>query len=359
MTPKDHGAPERCLNADCREPLDQKAGSGRTRLYCGDACGKAYRKARNAARTPEVRAHDQYAAQITTTLGDRTRQLQHLVESGSPLDTLQLLVRITKDNDDLRDAVVQQARDRGYKAADIAHAMSIGSDKLGRDHPAGSFERRMRARQERCPSSHPPKQAVELPPSAPETRGTTWTSCPAADDAEGPPDQSPEETLTLALSHLVRSSTKTFRELSGEIGVSASYISRILAGERRPSWKITSQLVHSAGGDPVEIRPLWDAARGRHAPQPGTLSAALRGLYLAAARPRLTDVCRQSGHLLQPSDIQEALDGRLVPDWTVVDRLVGTLHGQPETFRPLWAAARTSAKAEHPPIRYGPLAESF
>ncbi|MFF3343167.1 helix-turn-helix domain-containing protein [Streptomyces flavidovirens] len=360
----------RCLNAGCQKKLDQSA-AGRRRLYCSDKCGRAYRKARSAQRTPETRAHDAYAVQVAADLVRQTGMLRELVGLGEPVQALALLGKAVKDVDDLRDALVQQARDRGIKPSALAAALHISVDKLGRDHSADRVERRMRGRMERTGRTPPPTSRSTVSPPLLSTG-----SIPAGDrllpsrrpanpegGAEGPSDNDPAATLALAFSHLQRSSHKSIRALSDEVGVSPSYISRILTGDRCPSWRIAHRLTQSCGGDPADIRPLWDTTRGHRVPEPDQLTAALRGLYLSAARPPLARVRSQSGNRLSVEHIHAVLNGSEIPPWETVDQLVGALHGQPQVFRPLWDAARNAQPTEpsHPAAgeQRGPLAESF
>ncbi|WP_443057548.1 helix-turn-helix domain-containing protein [Streptomyces sp. IBSBF 2806] len=99
------------------------------------------------------------------------------------------------------------------------------------------------------------------------------------------PDRSthgPAAVLTRALSQLQHLSGKSRRELAHDTHVSASYVSRVLTGERCPSWKIARRLTLACGGDPAENQPLWAAARGQIPTHRQSLPAALRGLHLAA-----------------------------------------------------------------------------
>ncbi|MFB6882192.1 helix-turn-helix domain-containing protein, partial [Streptomyces noursei] len=162
----------------------------------------------------------------------------------------------------------------------------------------------------------------------------------AAGPDGGPPGQDSRTALASALSHLQRASDKTLRALAVEARVSASYVSRILSGERSPSWKVTRRMVHACGGDPETVRPLWDAAHGRRLARAGSLHAALRGLYLSAACPDPAAICRSSGHALTECEVNGLLHGSLVPDWETVGAVVGVLHGRPDDIRPLWDHAR-------------------
>ncbi|WP_425581586.1 hypothetical protein, partial [Streptomyces stramineus] len=137
------------------------SGSGRPRKYCSDACRRAFYKGNAAGPSPEAERHDAYVRQIVEELAlrvDRIRNLAHadrtdLTGSASlrtlSLALLQSSAEMAKDLQDLDAAVVQQARDRGVKVGDIAKSRNISADKVSRDWPADSIDRRMHQRQQR------------------------------------------------------------------------------------------------------------------------------------------------------------------------------------------------------------------
>jgi DnaJ-class molecular chaperone len=64
------------------------------------------------------------------------------------------------------------------------------------------------------------------------------------------------------------------------------------------------------------------------------LAEALRQLHKRAGKPSLEDICLKVR--LNEADTQAALDGKIVPDWSVVDTLVRTLKGNIKGFRGLF-----------------------
>ncbi|GGU60867.1 hypothetical protein GCM10010211_27160 [Streptomyces albospinus] len=402
MTPKDAGFVS-CAKPGCPNKVASGTGPGRRRKYCSEACGRAVRKIRSSQRIPDTRAHDEDARQVVDDLAVRVAVLREQIYAGDALAGLRQVVRLSGDVNDMTAAVVQQARDRGYKGPAIAKALSMTVDKVGRMYSAECVIRRMAKRRDRRPAVPPPFPARTDPPPAfartgpPVPSGRHGTSTPmartgvdgegqgaggvrdagrrrtysgggagaggAAGADNGPPGQDSARALASALSHLQRTSGKTFKALGGEARVSASYISRILSGERSPSWKVTRRMVHACGGDPETIRPLWDAAHGRRLARAGSLHAALRGLYLSAACPDLVQICVSSGNIVTEREITGLLHGALVPDWETVGRIVGVLHGRPDDIRPLWDHARMSQLAPMAyglvPERHTPRAEAF
>ncbi|MCE4943695.1 helix-turn-helix domain-containing protein [Streptomyces albulus] len=390
MTPKDPG-PVPCARAGCRNEVESGSGPGRRRKYCSESCGRAVRKIRSSQRTPDTKAHDEDARLAVDDMAFRVALLQHQIRDGDALAGLRQVVELSSDLSCVAAAVVQQARDRGHKGPAIAEALRITVDKVGRAYTAERIARKMtqrRARRAALAGTPPPAGRAEPPPvpARPEQPAAPIRSDPpgpaprtdgerrrvvvvravpprraypegeggdggarAGGDAEGggaagpdggPPGQDSRTALASALSHLQRASDKTLRALAVEARVSASYVSRILSGERSPAWKVTRRMVHACGGDPETVRPLWDAAHGRRLARAGSLHAALRGLYLSAACPDPAEICRSSGHALTECEVNGLLHGSLVPDWETVGAVVGVLHGRPDDIRPLWDHAR-------------------
>ncbi|MFJ7904518.1 helix-turn-helix domain-containing protein [Streptomyces sp. NPDC096198] len=346
MTPKDPG-PAYCLNPDCGRPIDRSVGSGRPRHYCNDICGRAYRRVREKHPTPDAVAHDLFALQVADELARGVEHLRGLTRTRQPLAALSLLRLVERDLEDLKAALVQQARDQREKNAEIARSLSLPPDQLTRKLSAEAVRRRMANRRQR-PGGGPALPA-DPEPTAPAPVRIPRQRRPSAGPGATPfrarePDRrpaGPAAVLARALSQLQRASAKPFRRLAEDTDISASYVSRVLSGKRCPSWKITRALTLACGGDPAEIHPLWVAARGRAPSQRGSLHESLRGLHLAAARPATAEVAARSG--LNPRAVTGMLDGSTLPAWEDVEELAHALGAEAPPLRPLWNAARATA----------------
>ncbi|MDQ0780128.1 DNA-binding phage protein [Streptomyces aurantiacus] len=365
MTPKDPG-PVYCLNPDCGEPIGRSAGSGRPRHYCNDACGRAYRRAREKSPTPDTLAHNAFADQVADDLARLVARMLQLTRAQQPLAALSLMPTVESDLEDLKAALIQQARDQRQRNADIAQCLGLPPEQLTRKLSADAVHRRMDSRPLRTrnrvslprQTTHPAASAPQgvSAPRIPGQRRLASQGEQTAPSRARDPDQhptAPAAVLTRALSHLQRSSSKTLRELADDTGVSASYVSRVLSGERHPSWKITRLLTLACGGDPAEIQPLWAAARGQAPTQRQSLPAALRGLHLAAARPR-TDQLGEHTRLTAHA-ITGMLHGTALPAWEDVEELAHALNAEAQPLRPLWNAACAALTGPHPPA--GPVTE--
>ncbi|GAA4800155.1 helix-turn-helix transcriptional regulator [Streptomyces ziwulingensis] len=353
MTLKDPG-PAHCLNPDCGRPIDRPGGSGRPRHYCNDVCGRAYRRAREKDPTPDAIAHDRFSDEVADDLVRTVERLRGLTRTRTPLAALALLRVVEQDLEDLKAGLVQQARDQRWKNAEIARALSLAPDQLTRKFSAEAVRRRMASRPLR-PRTRP------VPARTPQTGGgPAVVRIPRqrrsdARKAGGPPSRArepdgipagPGEVLARALTQLQRLSGKSYRRLAEDTAISTSYVSRVLSGERCPSWTVARALTEACGGDPAEIQPLWAGARGRVPTPRAGLPAALRGLHLAAARPATGDLGARTR--LSAGVITGMLSGVALPAWEDVEELAHALHAQAQPLRPLWNAARAAAAGPPP-----------
>lgn len=338
MTASDQG-PVACANPDCANTVDQGARRrGRRRRYCSDRCGRSFRK--RQLTDPGGTSAREYATQVADDCAQALESVYTHAANGEPLAALRQLTQWQHtDLKDLFSALVEQARSDKKRSAEIARAMRTTPDTISRQWKAEENERRRKARLTRL--HNPPTTLPTRSPAIPHQR-TLRAAPPAADQKTTGPDDAvadPASALGRALSHLQRTTDKSMRALGQEAGVSASYISRILSGERLPTWSVTRRLATALGACPDDLKPLWDAAHGRKPPSPDSLSAALRGLLLANAHPSLGQLSARTNHRLSPPEIAAVLNGEQVPDWEKVTDLVTALHGRPDTLRPLWNAA--------------------
>lgn len=325
-----------CPGPGCSNTLKQ-TGVGRKRRYCCDQCGARYRR---QARLLPPADNDTYAAWAVEELSTLIGQFD--VTSGSdPQASLELIVACEQLWKDLKTAVILQSRDHKLKMPVIADTLHISADTLSRMLKGAPDRRERRLPPSTAPASkmHKPMPSPRHPHPGP---GRARRPQGGTGDADGAaPSHGPAATLASALSHLLRTSGMTHKALGDAVGVDPSYISRVVSGERVPSWKVTRRLAREFEADVETLRPLWDAARGYRVVEPASFHAALRGLHLAAACPTPDTI--ETRAQLPAADITAVLQGTHLPDWGTVDRLVSALHGQPDTIRPLWDAARAAA----------------
>jgi len=364
-----------CHNPRCSNVIAPHSGSGRPRKYCDDSCRRdAYRKSTRQP-SPEDLHHTDIVQQLALDLMQSATAVRDLAtrEASSheglqdqSFRLLQQVDRLAQDVDMLRAASVQQARDRDVKLRQIARLWNLTTSQISRAWPANSIDRRMRSRDARRRTDPLTTSTGTTPPA--RRPGT----------ATGPqePEHSPDEptaaadalhTFARAMSYLQRASGVPYKQLAKAAGVHRSYVYRVLAGERCPSWAIARDIIQAAGGDTSELRPLWAAAHDALHATPrhlhhGTLQAALRGLYLAACAPPLDTIRYASRGGLTAGDIKLLLhEESTPPGWNTVHSLVHALGGQPETIRPLWEATQSQAGHRTPAASTVTtvLAESF
>jgi transcriptional regulator with XRE-family HTH domain len=155
--------------------------------------------------------------------------------------------------------------------------------------------------------------------------------------------------LASALSFLHRKSGLMIQDVASSVELSASYLSRILTGERLPVWPVIENLAEIYASDPRDLRMLWEAANGMTPVPRGSvpaaadrLRAALRGLHLAAGSPPYDDLVASAGGALSLETVTDLLHGEGIPWWPATSRLVALLGGLPGDIRPLWQALHYS-----------------
>ncbi|MEU5189926.1 helix-turn-helix transcriptional regulator [Streptomyces klenkii] len=179
--------------------------------------------------------------------------------------------------------------------------------------------------------------------------------------------------LAPVLSMLARTSQKPMKELSERTRCSASYLSRILNGERIPTWELTERFARACGADPAVLRSVWETERLRsNSPLLETedddegddedphragarLLRALRTLHVRAGQPTAYDIATAGKHQLTVTLITAVLEGIRFPGWRDLVSLLNVLGGDISYFQPLWEAAVRPAT---PPTETTPAAPS-
>ncbi|MCK1812778.1 helix-turn-helix domain-containing protein [Streptomyces sp. XM4011] len=249
-----------------------------------------------------------------------------------PLRMAELAATVRQDADDLCSLSMRQARDRGVRTGILADHLGMSSDTVRAHSDPARLDRRMYIRL--TPQAH------DSPPD----------TTPPDNTPDGNPLDGPDAVLSRALSYLQRTSGRPIKDIAAHAGVSPSFISRVLSGERRPTWPIARSITRACGGDHTTIRPLWEATRGAITPSPHAFHAAVQGLHLSAAHPTPHTIHRRSRHLITMDDIYGLLHGAVPDNWWTVDRFVYVLRGQPHVIKPLWDAARDPGRAPRPPV---------
>jgi transcriptional regulator with XRE-family HTH domain len=332
--------------------------TGRPGIYCGTKCRQTANRVKGSRpKQPNTQELDEQLVQDLQAVQDEVEDLLgSLAYPGAPPeDPLRYLVRIQNRLDALTPGLVGRARTRNVNWTAIGTAMSLNADTVRHKYVTG-LERYQHKRTPRSPR-----------PSGPGPR--TQRSQGAGDDGvdsapQRPRNRSPERgnssvpapvgELAPALSALQRGSGQSLRAIADQARLSPGYLSRILAGERIPSWPAITRIARTCGISPTEFRPLWEAARARGTKKEApTLQAALRYLHQRAGHPDPVRIAAETADLTT-HDVTELLNAATLLPWESVQQLVFALDGEVSYFEPLWQAATRGAELPAPPRRAHP-----
>ncbi|GAA2858284.1 hypothetical protein Acy02nite_22080 [Actinoplanes cyaneus] len=151
-------------------------------------------------------------------------------------------------------------------------------------------------------------------------------------DERGGLASTPSATLTLgqALRELRRRAGISLAELSKRIHYSKSFLSKVENGHQRPSPRLAQLIVEALGGDWSEISRIYlnETAEPRL-----TLGEELRALRLDVGLS-LRAVASEVEY--GAASLSDAENGKSVPRWEMVERVVTYLSGDVEKFRRLY-----------------------
>ncbi|MEE1822203.1 helix-turn-helix transcriptional regulator [Streptomyces sp. BE20] len=326
---------------------------GRRRRFCTAKCrSAAYRKAKTPPQEPPPSV-DPMVIQIAGGLMASARHLQNVAKSAEPalgnFAELRIAAEIGKEYDELLNAVVYQARLRKVRWPAIAEILGVSTETARTRWEEGKVTRILTRRRERGRKTARPRGS-----GARERGSRNRRSAAITLDAQA--------RLASALSHLQRASGRYMREIAKEAGVSTSYISRAVSGERMPRWDVVASFAQSCGADPVQLRVLWEEANGKRTVQPFfagrpkarpdalfQLASGIQGLYLAAGRPSPQLIAERASCHLTPARIDAILSGQELSSWPDIATVVKALQGPPEVIRPLWECLQLAANPEWTP----------
>ncbi|MEV0264733.1 helix-turn-helix transcriptional regulator [Streptomyces sp. NPDC050617] len=351
--------PQYARCAFCGTRFPQRAGPGRRKTYCGPRCRRLAQRARDGHRVSPPSAPQLWGRGIAE---DFQLLATRLVSAESePRASLRALLKLADQLENelacYRAAAVHDARVGGSAWEDIAPAAGV-SAQTARARWGEARARRLLARRAR--------EREPLPPGGHRRPAPSAGGGAAGSPGGTPVPVLPPRALGSALSHLQRVSGISVSDAARQAGLSPSYVSRVLAGERVPAWPVVRLLATALDGRAPELRILWESAQGvrRQSRQSVTAAAAalhtaLRGLHLAAACPSVEELC--AGTDLAPDVVRDMLAGEHVPDWPVIACLVSRLGAAPAGIRPLWEDMHYAALAaclEFPPQGLPPAGES-
>jgi transcriptional regulator with XRE-family HTH domain len=363
----------------CGTPMPPpSAKRGRPADYCGRACRQAAYRERQRRRgnsaDPDTGSDTGSKAlpeqspeqlQLLELAQDTQEELRHLLRllsnshRASAADILEHSVKVQRRMEAVTAGVVLMARRRRIPWESLGKILNISPETARHAYHERLVQRRL---DDYAPQLAPPPQPVTDPAS-----GEADDPLPARQPDQ--PSLRATNQLSPILSRLQIASGIPLRQLGLRVQVSASYLSRVLSGEKFPTWELTEKIALVLGADTDAVLKVWQDERDRHGirprrsrqqsppgePDSGTsLAAALRTLYQRAASPSAHSVAVATGHLVRADDVRRILHGAKAGTWEEVSALIRALDGEPSFFRPHWQEAHESSSPPLPAIAETP-----
>ncbi|MFE3152234.1 helix-turn-helix domain-containing protein [Streptomyces sp. NPDC059218] len=324
---------------------------------------------------PDTSDFDHHLHRELDTVCAEIRDLQHALRTPAPAveQPLELLLQLQRRLDQLTPPVVGRTKRLGASWEVIGRLLGMNKDTVRKKFNTSVVQRALTRAHIKGPATRSAPR--HIPPAAPTPPGepigpqplamqaaphgqTDADTGPDGENSQPSPDTGPAPgpaDFACVLSSLQRASRHSLRALSKKSGLSPSFLSRAMNGERFPSWEATADIARACGADPEVLKKVWDDADARRLrkPRPESLASALRFLHQRAGSPTPTSVSASSCYALAPDHITHLLDGTTIGTWEDVQTLIQTLDGEYTYFEPLWkqaaAEATASAPAPHPP----------
>ncbi|MER6562115.1 helix-turn-helix transcriptional regulator [Streptomyces sp. NPDC001027] len=390
----------------CGSALTAGPGKGRPRKYCADACRQAAHRRRLHGDAPTApaglppsstessteprpvrrvsaatraaphgpSAGDELLVEIAKDIQDGARDLARLLPSFDGEEPLHRVAQLHEQLDGLTAAVIGRARYRRVTWAAVSSVLGVSEDTARHRYTERYILRRL-ARFNRSETTLTSLTGIFSSTASRATETPDELSCDSApagatgdsdsDRIEQSKHQStPIESsgaaynrLAPILSMLIRTSQLTNKEVSTKIGCSASYLSRILTGERVPTWDLTRKFAQACGADPTVLRTVWESEKLSHkSRKPDAeledddrsaaerLRDAVRTLHLRAGRPAPNDIAVASRWLLSTGAVASVLEATVLPHQTILETFVRVLGGDIDHFNQLLDHARAEAE---------------
>lgn len=372
------GAFRKATCPQCGTPFRQERRQGRPFTYCSPECKASASRRNKGSERRGSSPYDDDLQAVGEDIDQLANDLLAAIHNGAgPHELLWHGAGLYRTLQDFTALNIGRGRARGQTWDQLGAPLGLSGERLRKRWPMSMVTRRLEnyranraARQTGQPPVSPAVPSQRRPPAGEADKDSdTATAAPFA--AQTPPQQ-----LAGALSVLQRRTGKPLRQTAAETGISPSHLSRLLAGTRRPSWPVATNLVAACDGNLHEVRPLWENAHRPTGPlsaptrptatpaeDPGQARAqlrdALRGLYLAADRPDLWRVRAATADTLTIGQIACALTNPHLLGWSVTSRFVFALGGRPADLRPLWHTATRPTPMTPPTTHHHFMAEAF
>ncbi|MEW2577684.1 helix-turn-helix domain-containing protein [Streptomyces syringium] len=301
---------------------------------------------------------DEVLIEITKDIVEEARHLLRSLTTPSAEEPLRRAVQTRDHLDSLIAGLVGRARHWHLTWSRISRLLRISEDTARHRYTDAYILRRLR--QHMRMRTEPPSLSAlygQAPPAEePATPPTQPVDTPLPDQTPATPGYN---RLAPVLSMLARASKMPLQQISIRAGCSASYLSRILSGERTPSWPLAERFALACQADPAVLRQLWESEQLRSkttttapivapADLPGDddrvwgatrLKSALHTLHVRAGQPTDYDIAVASRWRLNPDQVRALLEAAETHEWADLKALLHVLGGRIDYFKPLWKSA--------------------
>ncbi|MFJ5779933.1 helix-turn-helix domain-containing protein [Streptomyces sp. NPDC093094] len=318
--------------------------------YCSTRCRQAAHRHRQTP-APDTEHFDQALRVKLRQIEQAARDTLEALNStdADSAHALQRAVRLQVLAEHLTPNMVARTKERGASWERIAALLGMSKDNARKKFSQPN--RRTPRASLLAPTPARPSQTPAAPcPEADISGDGTDRSSPAAPPAAVPAllaSTRSHSDLATVLSSLQRASGLSLRALAGRSNLSPSFLSRMMNGERFPSWKNVAAIARACGADPEVLRRVWeDSTTRRDTPACApSLASALRYLHLRAGSPTPWAIAVTSNHELDQDYITGLLEGTHSGPWEDIERLVQLLDGEASFFLPLWQSETTTPPA--------------
>ncbi|WP_344098246.1 helix-turn-helix transcriptional regulator, partial [Streptomyces stramineus] len=315
---------------------------------------------RPAPPPPASAEGDEALAEIAGDMQEELRQLLRTLTTADSDDLLRRAARVRTQLDGLTAGLVGRGRCRRMTWSRVGHILGISEDTARHRYTDSYILRRLGelTRLRTAPTSlsaiYAERHAVRRKPAP--RRGGPPVNAPRPKLPTRP--RPAYNRLAPVLSMLARASKLSLKDLSRRTRCSASYLSRVLSGERTPTWELTERFAHACGADPGILRTVWETERlrggttgppveldegggddGDPVRAAARLLTALRTLHVRAGQPTAYDIATAGKWQLSLEQITPILEGTQLPDWPDLASLLHVLGGDIGYFESLWEAA--------------------
>ncbi|MBD3934872.1 helix-turn-helix transcriptional regulator [Streptomyces chumphonensis] len=367
-------SPRRCLYSPCGKKLTP-SDTGRPGEYCSTKCRQAAHRERIKGSHPDTQRYD---TQLREGLAHLTKASENLGRTlndptAAAEEPLRQFTEIVRTLEQLTPAMVGRTRTARASWETIAPLLGMSKDTARRKYSSDAVDRALnRPLGKQQPGSHSVRAAsararrAPAPPTPQQQPLTEDTGDPPAAAAPRPvTSETPslhQRDLASVLSSLQRASGHSLRALSLRTGLSPSYLSRLMNGERFPTWHNAAAIARACGADPAILELVWRQARTHRTDteqqstdNASSLASALRYLHQRAGSPPPAVLALKSGEgsmRICQNTIEELLAGTTPGRWEEVQRLIQLLDGEDSYFRPRWEEhTHTSETDPSPPPR--------